>query len=239
MRIVRPAPADEIRICVICSAAFTCRPNEWDYGFRHRPTCGKTCGIILGAQRRRRLSTRPCGHCQTPFTPRNWKEKSCSRPCYFANKKGRPATYIPPSVQRVLVACPWCLIMHPKRPKEIQGRNVFCSRPCYRKFQAQQHLGTHFPSEDANAFYLSAAWGRLKRAAKKRDAYTCQACLHIFDMHSPGMIVHHIRPRELFDTQGKDVHPVADDPQNLVTLCRGCHQKTHAGHFPRFLNLAA
>jgi len=104
-------------------------------------------------------------------------------------------------------------------------------------FHATQGLGTFFPTTDDNAFYLSAAWSLLKRRIKKRDNYSCQACGKQFSWKSPGMTIHHIRPRELFQLVGSQLHPEADREENLVTLCRGCHQKTHAGQFPQFLDV--
>jgi 5-methylcytosine-specific restriction endonuclease McrA len=80
-------------------------------------------------------------------------------------------------------------------------------------------------------FYRSDAWSRLRRLIKVRDAFTCQAC-HI---RSRLLVVHHRCPRRLFRGVGQTLHPQADHPRNLVTLCRGCHQKAHTGRLPRFL----
>lgn len=238
MRKIYPAPPDEKRVCEVCGESFTCGKREWAWKFRERPTCGRKCAGILRARKRTYLTEMPCTFCGNPFKPRNDDDKFCSRPCYWESKKRQPATYIPPRIQRVKVSCPPCHVTHWKRPKEVEQGSKFCSRLCYRMFHLKQGLGKRFPALGSNDFYLSVVWSRLKRMVKQRDAYTCQACKRVFSPKSPGMIVHHIRPRECFHTHGASLHPVADDPGNLMTLCRGCHQKTHAGHFPQFLDIA-
>ena len=52
-----------------------------------------------------------------------------------------------------------------------------------------------------------------------------------------GMIVHHIKPRELFQNITNDINKMADDKSNLITLCHSCHQKIHLGMIPKFLIL--
>ena len=230
-----PAPPDEIRHCIICGKPFTCHPHEWPESFRKRQTCGVQCGKILQARRMIQYPERWCPSCYTLFKPRDKDHIFCSRACFSISKRGQPASYIPPRIARVTLACPQCGKIHEKREKE--ARRKFCSRVCWRLFHREQGLGKRYPFVVTNDFYLSAAWSRLKRAIKKRDHYTCQACLFVFHPKAPGMVVHHIRPRELFHTEGIALHPLADAPANLVMLCRSCHQKTHAGYYPQFLDM--
>lgn len=236
-RRIYPAPQDETRICVICNQPFHCGLREWAYSFRKRQTCGTQCGMVLSGQQRKVLCDIPCGFCSKMFSPRTAEDVFCSRPCYWANKKGRPATYVPPEAPRFPLPCPECGTIVLRRAKDIERGRRFCSLRCARQFHTQQRMGTHYPLTGTNDFYLSKHWSKLKRQIKKRDKYTCQACLHPFRAESAGMIVHHIRPRELFQTFGILPHAVADAWSNLVTLCRSCHQKVHAGHYPALLDI--
>lgn len=68
--------------------------------------------------------------------------------------------------------------------------------------------------------YASAEWQATIRAVYKRDNYTCQECgggkTTARSLHA-----HHIYPWA--------GHPdLRFDPDNIVTLCRGCHQWVHS-----------
>ena len=67
--------------------------------------------------------------------------------------------------------------------------------------------------------YKSRRWQRKKRRILRRDKYLCQNCMR-YGRHRERTDVHHIihadeRPDLWFDND------------NLVSLCRGCHNKMH------------
>lgn len=71
-------------------------------------------------------------------------------------------------------------------------------------------------------FYETQYWKSLASGIRARDKYICQKC----GKHGPrdGVIldVHHIKPRRMF---GPSVsNDVMDAPENLITLCRKCHE---------------
>lgn len=57
-----------------------------------------------------------------------------------------------------------------------------------------------------------------KAAVRNRDSYTCQHCSKT--VKNAKLEVHHI----VFKRNGG-----SDEPENLITLCHGCHSKLHAG----------
>ena len=63
-------------------------------------------------------------------------------------------------------------------------------------------------------------WRQVRRRARKRDAHTCQICGHEWSEGERKLDVHHITPVRLFDSPED-----ADKLDNLVTLCRTCHNK--------------
>lgn len=69
----------------------------------------------------------------------------------------------------------------------------------------------------------TAEWQRLRREILKRDQYTCQQC---GDKNRKGrgsrinLEVHHV----IALCESRD-HAL--DPNNLITLCRNCHYRTH------------
>ena len=69
-----------------------------------------------------------------------------------------------------------------------------------------------------------ADWRRIAGQIRKRDGYECQECgktqkesLKLFDRK---LDVHHIEPLSDFKS-----HEQANDPENLMTVCRSCHRK--------------
>lgn len=57
------------------------------------------------------------------------------------------------------------------------------------------------------------SYKKIRKQALERDSYTCQNCGSDKDLH-----VHHVTPR--WDGGGNEL-------QNLMTLCRNCHEKLH------------
>lgn len=67
--------------------------------------------------------------------------------------------------------------------------------------------------------YKSRRWQHKKRRILRRDKYLCQNCKR-YGRHTPATDVHHI--------QHADERPdLWFDNDNLVSLCRGCHNKMH------------
>jgi DEAD/DEAH box helicase domain-containing protein len=61
-------------------------------------------------------------------------------------------------------------------------------------------------------------WGKKRALARKRDGYCCQVCGS--RENDKQHHVHHIKPFRLFSS-----YQEANDLNNLITLCPGCHRK--------------
>lgn len=72
--------------------------------------------------------------------------------------------------------------------------------------------------------YYGPSWLPARRAARERDEYKCQRCGMADQEHierfGQELHVHHIRPLRTFEK-----HAGANDLDNLITLCRDCHDK--------------
>lgn len=68
-------------------------------------------------------------------------------------------------------------------------------------------------------FYNGAPWRRVK-ASKLRQDPLCEDCL-TRGLTVPATHVHHVLER-------KDRPELAFDPENLQSLCAGCHSREHA-----------
>lgn len=63
-------------------------------------------------------------------------------------------------------------------------------------------------------------WKRMRDRVRKRDNHTCQDCGHEWVQGETRLDVHHITPIKKFDQPEK-----ANTLENLITLCRTCHNK--------------
>jgi 5-methylcytosine-specific restriction endonuclease McrA len=71
----------------------------------------------------------------------------------------------------------------------------------------------------AEEFYGSGRWQRLRAAILRRDKYQCQICKR-YGKITEAKEVHHIKHFE-------DYPELATDPDNLISLCRACHNACH------------
>jgi len=219
----------ESKLCPTCSTAFYPSRNDYMANWKKRRFCSAKCAQLDTACKRTFLKEKPCKQCGTPFKPRASRNKYCSQLCYWESKKGMEAPNVSPD-SRVTLSCRHCQkFFIVTRHEATVRRRAFCSRTCYYEFVKAEHPNGLLAYNESNEFYLSKEWGRLKRMVKKRDGYICQACHQQFARTSNGMRVHHVIERTSFVDVTNKLHPVADSPDNLVTLCISCHNKTHTG----------
>lgn len=75
----------------------------------------------------------------------------------------------------------------------------------------------------AEGFYGRIAWKNIRSQAMKRDAYLCVDCMKK-GLYTPAEEVHHIIP---LTPQNIDDPSVSLNLDNLVSLCRDCHEARH------------
>lgn len=82
-----------------------------------------------------------------------------------------------------------------------------CYRPRRRHYTREQR--------DTHKLYCTAAWRKVRAEALDRDGHLCQHCNAAHDL-----VVHHLVE------VSTGIDPL--DLDNLQTLCRRCHGRTHA-----------
>jgi len=70
-----------------------------------------------------------------------------------------------------------------------------------------------------NPFYTTTKWKKKRASVLKRDGYLCQDCLR-YGRRTEATEVHHIDFLE-------NAPEKALDSDNLISLCRTCHNKRH------------
>ena len=84
--------------------------------------------------------------------------------------------------------------------------------------------------EFSKSFYKSKAWQRCRAYVWKRDGGMCADCM-ANGIITAGVEVHHIielTPANINDPS------ISLNPDNLVTLCKSCHEKRHGKKNKRY-----
>ena len=209
-----------MKTCPQCSELFM--PSRKHPEQKH---CSKECGY-------RARTTRVVEICATcgKATKRK-KSRSerlnlafCSKGCNQEYRKANPVSgpkhhqYI----ERTKYTCDYCGKSVFRLPSRVR-KYVFCDVACRLEWQRESGymqgeksptwLGGH---EDSRG----PGWRRQRRAARKRDKFTCQRCGITTKEAGKALDVHHIRPYREFGGDWKS----ANHLDNLVSLCNSCHQ---------------
>lgn len=122
--------------------------------------------------------------------------------------------------KRIQVDCYTCGTTIEKQPNAVSDKN-FCSRKCFAQWRSSDDwTGSNNPAWlGGHSTYRGPNWRRQSRAARLRDANTCQCC----GLTKTNLPVHHVRPFRLFEDYRE-----ANDLANLLTLCPSCHSKAES-----------
>lgn len=136
----------------------------------------------------------------------NWIESTFGKKAIKSrwNKTVRPKTYF---------FCTWCNAPFVRGWSAIKNPNITfcCNDHKYNYFSGDRHR-----LYSGGTKQYPRAWTRkLRTAVRNRDGRKCLSC---GDGYSRSLIVHHI-----------DEDKNNCKLENLITLCRSCHMKVHAG----------
>lgn len=184
---------------------------------------------------RRKNSERKCRYCGKTFVALREKKHAqfCNDDCrrsYFA--------------QNTVSYCLNCgQMFYPWTIDRRNGRIILdneiktCSGKCKKEYSQKMELlrrekislaftGSGHPNwQGGKSEYRGDNWTHQRFLAKKRDNYICQCCgltqKQAVKKYGSGLEVHHKKPYVFFDGD----YVQANDLENLITLCRSCHQK--------------
>ena len=192
--------------CTICGNEFTPRKKAANQSPQH--LCGVECRAQWVAQMNRRLPPRlsrdvacaKCGNLTPSRGPGRTYCFDCRMPERMCAECGKPFRYLASSPR------------------------TFCSRRC-----AGLATGRGKPAgRDSWSWtggapgYRGPGWAALSEQIRDRDGRRCVDCGTAETASAPLHVHHLIRAAE-WDRPGE-----ANDPVNLVSVCRWCHQKRHA-----------
>ena len=196
-------------ICQYCQKEFVV-----PYRQRNRMYCGKACQVksIVHTDIRQ---TSECLICKKEF--KHYGQRVvCGRRCtakYLSVSRigeNNPAHKNSKRETRICLNCNKQFEFTRSGMRSGQNR-VFCSLACSHKIDLKNSplTGLKHP--------YPLGWKQAKKEVKKRDDFTCQICGEK-ETNGEGYHVHHID----YDKNNLDM-------DNLVTLCRCCHNMTHHG----------
>lgn len=186
--------------CANCATILT----RWPSHVRPLSFCDREC---RKAYHRKPLTCRGCGEL-FPRVPSYPGKQYCSWECFKASRWTD-------------VVCAECGVPFKKRVSEIHkaeeaGHRHMCSRSC-RNTSTSKLLGGDGTwvagGRHGAARSRGKEWRYAKAAALARDGYSCQQC-----DTTENLEVHHWEPYFISFDNSLD---------NLVTLCRPCHQDKH------------
>lgn len=199
------------RVCKGCGVEFLSQPAQVKNG--GGIYCSKKCYVSSNETPQRK-----CENCHNMFCAFEKSTKRfCSRECYTEwmklNRKSK-------KVERKCPVCQKVFYVVPAVAKN--GLGVVCSRDCFKVYASETWVGKRNPKWRGGCKkYYGPDWVKQRRAARKRDNYTCQRCGKTQDELGKSLDVHHIIRFNDFDS-----HVDANKLSNLVSLCPRCHAYT-------------
>ena len=107
--------------------------------------------------------------------------------------------------------------MRVRQARRKDGRDRFCSRPCYHNWFAEAHQGANSHLWRGGHEPYPVGWtGFVRRKVRERFDNRCAICGKTEQENKRKMAVHHI------DYDKKNL-----DSGNLIALCHSCHGKTN------------
>jgi 5-methylcytosine-specific restriction endonuclease McrA len=174
--------------------------------FANQKSCSAKCAYLLRKLKTRRPKT--CSVCGVEYFPGGrLGVKFCSRVCQ------RKAQRVDAYVERVCAHCGKSFSR--VRLRTRRRKHYFCTRECSLAFHVGERSAIWRGGSDPNR---GNGWTKLAASIRRLDRYECQRCGRTQAENGVALSVDHIRPWRSFKSKAD-----ANDPSNLVSLCKSCH----------------
>lgn len=205
--------------------------REWENWNAALRAAGFEPNKVHGAE----YPTLTCEHCGEEYQVKPSLQESsrfCSDECKNAAKTkwvGENNPH-PNAGKRVTKECEWCGDeFEVKLSKKDTAR--FCSLECLGKYNGNTWVGENHPRWNGGKVrYYGPNWHKQRRRRLEKDNYECRECgmsdEECRERFGQGLEIHHKTPIKQFENNGEIDYEAANRLDNLVSLCRVCHQKT-------------
>jgi hypothetical protein len=216
------------RTCPNCNKTYLADPSRLKFG--RQTTCSRQCSYELRGKEKQNHDTHTCQICgilfeRKPFQSRAKIVTVCSMECYKKARIKKLVTPKPPLKSSTEFDCEQCG-NHVVISATLKGarRFRFCSADCANTWNSG---ASNSAWRGGYAPYYGSNWKRQRRAARKRDNYTCQDCGVTEHEHGKQLDVHHIIRFADFE-----IPEQANHLSNLVSLCHVCHMVREWRDYP-------
>lgn len=208
------------RECPVCGKTYKANLGRLKHG--RQTTCSRECSYVLRGNQLESKKHLTCEMCRSEFIRVPSRHKAefitvCSLNCYSNARKKNLHRKPPHALKKpsLKFSCETCG-KNVELPNKRKGARKF--RFCTAECAHQGNTGkNNYFWRGGHSGYYGSTWTTARRAARKRDNYTCQRCGKVMKSgRFPD--VHHITPFRFFNN-----HEDANELNNLVSLCHGCH----------------
>lgn len=165
----------------------------------------------------------------------------CSTDCQHKWRKENMTGEDHPKYEGLKTKCAHCDKEFEINRYELENSDKnFCSRECQGEYISENLIEENHPRwkgnwEEKNKYaYYGPNWEQKREEVIKRDNESCQKCglkrPVSYEKYESDLEVHHIKPARSFIENGEFKRGQANKKENLVTLCKSCHSKTHGEH---------
>lgn len=219
-------------VCENCGCEFEKRQDmakQTEHHFCSDKCDGEWRQDALAGQRSPRWSrvTVNCHWCGNNVEKERRKAQNHRNFCSDECESAWRSEYFSSEITTVERACSICGELIERPPSQFYGAGQVCSDACKKEYMSAQMSGenNHFWKGGSEGYY-GPSWKKQRRKALERDGRQCVSCgcseKDHQEEHGEGLHVHHVTPFRKF---GLEQHETANRLNNLVTLCRSCHQR--------------
>jgi len=164
-----------------------------------------------------------CEVCNETFSVHpNDERRFCSPECFHLWRSDHMSGKDSPLYEQKEVTCAECGTQFEREPSVIEAREEqYCSRECYYS----NYTGKNAPRWKGGCeTYYGKTWSTQRQKTLERDNHECQDCdltrEEHYEQYDQDLEVHHKTPIRTFEDTAE-----ANQLENLVTLCKSCHQQ--------------
>jgi 5-methylcytosine-specific restriction endonuclease McrA len=191
--------------CENCGDVFTRPPCQAGQSY-----CSREC------QKEDHRTTSVCDCCGSEFRHRKRREnpRFCDKDCEAEWRQNNQS-------KGWVGECSSCGEGVERKPSNVpESGRVYCSVECYGEHKSVLFSGEGNPLWKGGHPDYGSEWASVSERVRERDGYRCQSCGVRQEDLPRKLDVHHVTPVRHFDSPND-----ANSDENLVSLCRSCHQK--------------
>lgn len=156
-------------------------------------------------------------------TSRNFCDKICKREEFASRQSGEDNPRWKEDVSMKEHACENCGETYKNYSNDDETK--CCSRECYGEWLSNNWTGEDAPAwKGGRYFYYGPSWQESRQKTLESAGYECEVCGITSEKHKNehGQTLH-VHHKKKFKQFGLEQHEKANRQENLMAVCRDCH----------------